>query len=150
MPEILEYILIGFVLWLLFLAGSLYRLRNAIRAAFWPELNGELEFVEVLRSVSLEYVAYELNLRYKFDCNSAEYTGNTFSFRVNEFVSESSALNHLNPYVNGGKIKVRYNPVDPSINVIESGISFSEIRFLIISLFLSLAIFSWAYFIEAF
>ncbi len=150
MPEILEYILIGFLLWLLLLVGSLYRLRNAIRAAFWPELNGELEFVEVLRSASLEYVAYELNLRYRFDCNGAEYTGNTFSFRVAEFVSESSALNHLKPYVSREAIKVRYNPADPSINVIESGISFSEIRFLIISLFLSLTIFVGAYFIEAF
>ena len=102
-------------------------LRYAVASKHWPMAGGEISSWRVGQgpdAVSRDY-AYHDEARYTYSVNGQQYTGWRVRFGVatgiKPFGSKSQQLEVVYRYPPGTKIKVYYNPADPSVAALQPG-----------------------------
>ncbi len=97
-------------------------LDDAKASRSWPSVSGVIERSEVVTSTSNGKTMYGFDVVYRYQVEGRDLTSNNVFFGGNTTSSSSSfAHNVVARYPKGAKVKVFYDPNDPSKAVLEPG-----------------------------
>jgi uncharacterized protein DUF3592 len=114
-------------------------LREAVRSARWPMVKGRVtasEFQEgPLEGRYIRTTTGRAAVTYQYELNGRELTGDRIFVGDEEFGSAYQAQKRTRHYYPGVAVDVFYDPADPSLTVLETGLTWSH---------------SWKFFLGAF
>ena len=134
MPAIATIVLGLFVTAGLAISGfGLHTLWRDHSAAAWPHVPGWITGSEVIDTSDSDGSSYKPGIRYHYAVDGQEYDGQRISFGTDRLSSSGSfAAKYTQKYPVGKEVRVAYQPAQPSVSVLETGLrkqSFFQVAF---------------------
>jgi Protein of unknown function (DUF3592) len=103
--------------------------RSAARdyaSADWPKAKGSVRSSMVRRSTNKNGVSYQADIVYDYAVAGMAYSGDQVSFSQFGLGSSDHAQSIVDRYPKGAKVQVSYAPVDPTLSVLETGLTLPD------------------------
>jgi len=120
---------------------GVYYVYSVNKTQSWPSVDGVIERSFVDKSISDGRTRYRAKIRYIYSVDDISYIGDRVKFGAN--LNKSSAESIVKKYGIDRKVKVYFDPINPSDAVLEPGVSLIVlgypafgVLFVLISLFL--------------
>ena len=116
--------------WIFILVGGgimyagVTNLRNASASKNWPTVPGKVVVSELNRSRSDKgSTTYSATVVYDYNVDGTTYSAKRVSFGQGSSSNPAGARTVLNKYKLGNEVNVHYSPKDPSLAVLEPGVT---------------------------
>ena len=101
---------------------GMYRYNMGRESGSWPVVQGKITYARPEPRRVKSRTQYHPGVRYTYTVNGRSYTGNRITASEIYQKSRSGAEDILRKYPVGGQIPVHYNPADPGVSLLETGL----------------------------
>ena len=118
------------------ISNGLEILRNSQASMKWPTTDGIIVRSEMVAAEGKDSAAYHAIIRYNYELGTQSYSSNQVSFGQNGSADLNTVQSLIRRYEKKQKIRVHFNPANPTESVLETGVTWASFKIIGIGLLL--------------
>lgn len=111
---------------LILMTFGLYLAYFSFSTASWPTTKAVIIESRVVRVPAKNGINYKALIKYRYNINGVEYTGDSVRFINYGYDDEQEAMRIVEKFPVGGKVELRFQGTNPKLTVLDPGLYLSD------------------------